>query len=804
MKLFRLLQLGAFGGLFAALSGFATAQVQVAFDPCRPAQGEPAPSSNFQSLCPEDLLGGGVIVRGASADTHALLADRMALDSLLAFSGQNLKALEDDLRASNLYTQISIVPSTGLVEVQLTEIPRIAGVEFIGNAAFTAGQLQEFAPLTAGAALAQNQVIDYAREIISQYQQAGYFSVALEPFLVPDTSYAFANGVKVQFEIQEGNVAPISPIKFVGNTTLTNAELLDLIREAKTWKTADQIDIEALNTDQNNILKAYAEEGMGLTSLSIQIATYDADGQKLTGDQAPASVGLVFEINERSFTIGKVTVVGDEDEDKAIHQAAASQTSELISGETFDPESALKEAEALAQRLNQAGDLVVGVNPVFEVDPETSAMNISFVVFTLPARKLISVQFVGNEQTAEGYMLRIMRIQVGKSLTNADVQEAVNALAATGLFEDISISEGSASEDQLALIVTVTENKTGLQRLGATYSTKTGFSMRMGVEERNWLGRGLFAGTSANFGESSQSLEFFLTPPPFRLSDEIKIQNQFKFTATNNSTDDYRSNALSWTARYNRTLGAHITETPSLTLSSNQITHAGSEASDSIKADHGVLKTQAALGYALSRSVLKSNDLPLDGTNYRLSGTLTFPVTEDMHGRISAQSAAYRSLDKAERAVVSWRNSLDLVDAIGSGTLPSGARLTNTTVAVRGFESGGFAPREADNDSLYGGTTAFGSSLSLRYKLLNHDRLPIYASIYLDAGTIFDVGSDFTYDSNGTDVSVHDSNLLRVSSGYGIVLQTDAGAITFTLSEIHAKADFDKVEELQFGFGVNL
>jgi len=144
------------------------------------------------------------------------------------------------------------------------------------------------------------------------------------------------------------------------------------------------------------------------------------------------------------------------------------------------------------------------------------------------------------------------------------------------------------------------------------------------------------------------------------------------------------------------------------------------------------------------------------------------------------------------------------VAPLGDGILPTSALLSNPTLNVRGFEAGGIAPRQVGDESVRGGTTAFGASIALRYKVLNHPTLPIYASAYIDAGTVFDQGSDFTFDSNGTAVAVQDSDSLRVSSGFGIILQSGAGAITLTLSNVEKSEPFDQPEDFQFSFGQNL
>ena len=797
----------SFGWAIACFSGLATAQVPVAFDPCRPEPGEQTADNDDTSLCSDEVRNVGIIVRGASADTHQEVAEVLAFDNLLTLNDRRLEAVRQDLLATGRYEDLSIETKVGLVEVTLVEKPVIARVEFVGHSALSDQELRTLAPIPLGSTLNENLILAYGSDILAEYQKLGYFSASIEPFAQPLKSYRYGNGLLISYEIVEGNITPLRPARFIGNEALSDDEIKGLIASDR-WRSTDDIDMEQLSADQNSILQAYGDAGLGSTSVSIRIVTYDDEGVEISGNKTPASVGLVFEIVERRLDIGAVNLINEDPSNQAIANRLNAEDVRnldlLEPGDVFNPDIALEKSKELSNSLNTSSEVGVGVRPEFEVDETTGLLNINFVIFEVPKRELISVRFVGNEQTRPGYMLRLMRLKVGDFVGRKDVEEALSRLGSSGLFEDISLNEDEAPADKIALIITVVESKTGRQRLGATYSTRSGYSIRMGVDERNWLGRGLTAGTNLTVGEDTQTIKFSLSPPPFKLTDDIKLNNNVSFEITRRDDDDYRNNILSWTSQYSRTLGSGLTETPSLKLSSSTYSHVGENATDTIQAEDDLIKTEVSLGYGLSRNKLRSSDLPLHGSLNRISTTFTFPDKEDNHARFTTENSLYRSLDQAERAVFSIRTSLDHAEALGSGELPSGARISNPSVKVRGFESGGFAPREVVNRSTYGGTTAFGSSISLRYKILNHPRLPIYGSIYIDSGTIFDGGSNFSYDNNGTDVEVYDSNMLRLSSGVGLILQTDAGAITFTQSEIHRSADFDKIEEIQFSFGANL
>ena len=59
-------------------------------------------------------------------------------------------------------------------------------------------------------------------------------------------------------------------------------------------------------------------------------------------------------------------------------------------------------ALALANRLNEGSAVDLGVQTEISADEETGEIAVTFVVFELPPRTLISIDFQGVEQTQNG------------------------------------------------------------------------------------------------------------------------------------------------------------------------------------------------------------------------------------------------------------------------------------------------------------------------------------------------------------------------------------------------------------------
>ncbi len=792
--------------LAAIVPQAAKGQVRVAFDPCRPADGS-APLGAFVPLCPEALGGfGGVVVRGASAETHGELASLLALDSPLSYTGDQIQRLIRTLDGSGLYDDISIEQSFTLIEVTLREKPRVARIEVQGNTALSTDSALALFDLPRGSVLNNDQIVDASLNLLGEYQALGYLGATVEPLVQAAPSFAYPSGIVLTLDIREGGLTPISSVQFSGNTALDDSALLALV-SADEWKTVDQIDPLQLRADQDAILQAYAQTNFSRTSVGVRTLTLDEGGREVSPESTPASLALIFDISEEGITIGSITVRRAV-ESLPIAKAAALRSIEdsglVPIGGIFDPERATQAAEQAVSAVNQANPgRTLLIAPRFLTDPETGEIHITFEVFDLPGRELVSLRIVGNDQTAEGFIRRKLGLSLGDYILSEDVQAAINSLGQTGLFQDISVTEDEAAENEAALVLTVIEEKTGTQRVGASYSNISGFSIRLGISERNWLGRGLNASLNTTIGQDSQSITGSFSPLPIMLGQDTNLTNQASVTFTNDEANTTRDTTLSYTISVNGQLAPRITETQSLTYRSSYINEAGEEASDSDKEDVGVFKNQFNLSYGLSRRTGPPPGGPNINTTNSLNLTMSFPVEDDPTARLAYRSNNVRILGENERTEASFRAAFDAVAMVNGGEYTA-SRLTSTSVPVRGFASGGFGPRRADDDSLYGGTYAGAASASLNYKILDNDRLPIFGSLYIDAGIITNELENFTLDDNGTEVTVLDSGLIRLAHGFGAVLQTDAGAITFTLSEIEQAEDYDEVEELQFSFGANL
>lgn len=782
-------------GLIAALSTpHAQAQLPVAFDPCVPA-GSDGSGLDFARLCPSDIQGPGIVVRGASADTHRELLSLLQFGSVTDVSSERIQQIGIALSETDRYDDISILPAGNLIDVTLLEKPRLAALVFNNNTLFSDGELARLANLEIGVRFDRDEVVQKGRDILQAYQDRSYFDAAIVPSADRTSSFTYPVGVSVVFTLEEGEVAKVSEIRFKGNTKVSDKTLAAAI-SARAGMPASALSKQLIADDQAAIANAYADTGFERTSVSAQIQTVGADGQLASETNPPKSVVLVFNIEEREgYRVGDVEV---EDQSGG---AGGDVQPKSQPGEEFDPEKTQENAQELAEELNEDSDKDLGVRTEITVNEDTGEINVTYVVFEVPPRELIAVTYEGNEQTAEAYLNSVFAIPLGTKVSRKDLRDGAQRIANTGLFTSVSIEEQSAPAGKVAIKIILEEAKTGTQRLGASLSSLYGFSISGGIEERNWLGYGLFAGVAFELSEDRQLLRAFYQDTNYRQTGQT-LSASAQASRAYSDTADYATYSIGASAALSQKIDEFSTRTTSVALNVSRIEEVGPGATSLAASQEGETEYSIDLGYAYDYTNIEGELAPIGGEVSNARANLALSSTVDPTLTLGVSGTKYWALDEGKRTVFSARGSLDQVFNLTGDDVPLQGRLIDPTVKVRGFSAGGIAPRES-NGSTVGGTTAIGGSLQLRYQLTQSENFPLFGAVFLDAGMVFDAGDMFNLDNAGTLLTISDSDALRLSAGISLSLVTGGGAISLSYSEPLASESFDKTQKFQFSLGTN-
>jgi outer membrane protein insertion porin family len=128
---------------------------------------------------------------------------------------------------------------------------------------------------------------------------------------------------------------------------------------------------------------------------------------------------------------------------------------------------------------------------------------------------------------------------------------------------------------------------------------------------------------------------------------------------------------------------------------------------------------------------------------------------------------------------------------------------------VRGFQRAGYGPRDLNTQDALGGTTYWAATAELRFPIpFIPDDLGISAAVFADAGSLFDVaGGGKTNQSCGvkdkagnfSGVCLSDENTIRSSVGASLMWNSPVGPLRMDYAEVLTKGSADREQKFRFG-----
>jgi len=168
------------------------------------------------------------------------------------------------------------------------------------------------------------------------------------------------------------------------------------------------------------------------------------------------------------------------------------------------------------------------------------------------------------------------------------------------------------------------------------------------------------------------------------------------------------------------------------------------------------------------------------------------PGTEN-YVRTTVEGVIYQTI--IEDFVASVGGSVGLIGTYNDSTLRINNRFFIGGDSLRGFRVGGIGPRDANTSDSLGGKYYYTGTAELSFPIGLPKEIGILGKAFVDIGSLW--GSA----DNPAQVSILDSQLMRVASGFGIQWISPFGPIRVDYAFPLQKEYFDKTENFRFSFG---
>ena len=702
------------------------------------------------------------------------------------------------LYSTGFFRDVQIQAQGDVLIVIIEERPTISRIEFTGMKEFDQELVRKSlkAVGVAEARFYDKAIIDKAeQELKRQYVGKGMYAAEVVATVTP----VERNQVAIYFNIDEGPVAKIQEINFIGNEVFSESALKSEM-QLKTggwlsWYSKDNLySKQKLTADLETIRSYYLNRGyLEFVIESTQVS--------ITPDKK--GVYLSISISEgKKFTVKDVRLAGD----TLGKDAEFMQLITLKPGDTFSSAKLTESTKAIAEILGSYGYAFATINPQPDMRRELTEVDLTLVID--PGRRIYvrQVLVTGNAKTRDLVIRREMR-QFESSWFDSDkIDLSKKRLGRLGYFTetDITSEDVPGSPDQVDVKVKVTEKPTGAVTLGAGFSSTEKFILSAGVNQENAFGTGTAVGLNFSLGKINQSLSLSNYDPYFT-EDGISRYTDLYYRSSKPlyyvGDPDYQIKSVGSSVKF----GVPYTEVDRVFFGSGieafrinttvntpqpYLTYAQSYniAAPGYPATLTTYNVPLTVGWA--RDGRDSTLIPSEGSLQQLSGEVGTPVGNMTFYRLYGQYQKYHSFSKGN--ILSFNGEVGYGEAYGSNPFPITKNYYVGGIgSVRGYAPGSLGPQYYN--STYGTYQPIGGQSKIVSNV--EYTFPVPGSGVdktLRLFTFVDGGNAF-----GTNINL----VLKYSYGLGLSWISPLGPLKFSYGIPYKSPPTDNVQRLQFQVG---
>lgn len=445
-----------------------------------------------------------------------------------------------ELFKTGYFADIAMQRDNGVLVIQLRERPAISDIAIDGNKAIKTEDLMKGLTdngLSEGQIFKRATLEGLTQELRRQYVAQGRYSADVEATVIDLPR----NQVKLQIDVDEGDVAAIKHINIVGNKDFDDEELRDLFELKSTgwlsWiMSDDKYAKEKLSGDLERIESHYLDRGY---------LQFEIDSTQVSLSPSKEAVFITVNIIEGEvYEVGKVELAGD----PILPEEQMRRLLLVREGQKFSQVLMTTTAEYMTKRLGNEGYTFAEVKGIPEIDDEDGTVKITFFVDPGKRAYVRRINFRGNTTTADNVLRREMRQMEGASASSARIEQSKVQLERLGFFKEVTVEnkEVPGSADLIDVEYTVEEQPSGSIGASIGYAQGSGLVLGANVQQDNWLGTGKSVGFNISRSSYQTAYSFNYTDPYFTPDGVSRGFNLFyqtrdysRINVSSYSTDSY-------------------------------------------------------------------------------------------------------------------------------------------------------------------------------------------------------------------------------------------------------------------------
>ena len=747
-------------------------------------------ASLFSLLLASQVAAADVYVRDISVSGLDRVENETVMSYLNIQSGQSVseEKLNDALKqlyATGLFDDVAfnVTPSGELV-ISVVESPIINERYFDGNDNVDSDMLASEVQLAPRSTFSKAKAQDDVQRILEVYKRMGRYAVVVEPKIIKREN----NSVDLVYEIDEGPLATIDKVNFIGNTHYTGSELQSEImskesRWYRVFSSSENYDADRVNYDKELLRRFYLKNGYADFRVVSAIAELSPDKKSFV---------LTYVVDEGPrYEIGDIAVVSElRDVDGSYLQEEVL----LEQGDWYNADKVEKSVYAITDALGKHGFAFVDVEPELSRDAAQSKINLTFRVKEGERVFVDRINITGNTRTEDEVIRREFRIAEGDAFNAAKIRASRRNVENLDYFSKVDIKTvPKANGNSADVDVNVEEKSTGYFNVGVGYSTVNGALIRTGITENNFLGKGQQLALDLGVSQRAQDYNLSFTEPYFMgrpLSAGIDL---FRTEEDYQDEGSYDTEATGGRLRLGWNYTDDLSQYVRYTLRQDKISNVDSDASQYIKDEEGEY-TGSIFGQTTVYDKRDSAINPKEGYYLSFGNDIAGAGGDEKFLRFDAK--AYKYYTFADYYTLKFFANGGYITGYNGKDVRLMNRYFLGGYNMRGFEYGGVGARDKKTDDALGGNWMFYGGTELSFPM-GLDELGIRGRTFIDVGMIGKPDGINTED-------VYYSSSPRVATGVGLTWQSPMGNIDIDFAIPVVKKSYDETEIFRLNFGARL
>ena len=706
-----------------------------------------------------------------STETIKLYGD---IETKKDYQDRDLNDIVKKLYSTDFFEDVQVELSNNILKINIKEYPIINQLVIIGEKSnrYTE-EIKKQIKLKEKRSFIKAYLAKDIEKIKTLYSTLGYNSSQVEAKFkkIDDDNF------DLLIKIDRGERTKISKISFVGNQSIRNNRLKDVIasEEDKFWKIISKntnFNENLVNLDTRLLKNYYKSLGFYDVKINSNLAQISKVGK----------AELVYSIEEGNrYTIGKISTNVDKVFDKKLFFPLNKVYKKYV-GDYHSPFKIKKLLEEIDNLIERNNLQFVEHNVQEIVEGET--INIIFNI--LEGKKILveRINITGNNITNEDVIRGELIIDEGDPFTKLNLDKSISQIKDRRIFKSVKYEILDGSQSDLKIInIDVEEQPTGEISAGAGVGTNGG-SFAINIQENNWLGEGKTVGFEVEVDEESLAGTLNYVNPNYDfLGNSL---NYFLSSEKNDKPDQgYENSVVS--AGLGTSFEQYRDVIASLGLSASyDDLRTDNTASDSLKKQKGTFNDISG-NYSFTFDKRNRSFMPTSGSIVKFGQSFPFYADRNYISNLLSAST-YKTLN--ENVVGSSKLYLSTINGLGSDDVRLSKRKGLSSRRLRGFEKGKIGP--VDGDDHVGGNYAAALNFEANLPNLLPEDTNTDVILFLDFGNVW--GVDY-------DDSINETNKIRSSTGIMASWMSPIGPMTFTLAQNLSKADSDETESFNFNLG---